>query len=299
MVPGNAIIGSRRNLLESGTHSEYLTCEDVFILADKLTDTAAAENLLEILHYDPVITSRSLETCLEVGNKLDDQGKARALATVDSDKLRIWLAEDESSSSLLVNGRCDLEAAEGQSPLSFVDAQLIKVSERNGQALVINYFCSLHRDVEISSQGMLTARMMASLVGQVLTQMLAREFVVDVSFLTKSDRKKMENLDLDTLCIAFRELTLQLPPNTVLICVLDEVVLYETSYLATETDAIIRRLTRLVARHTEVVFKLLVTSRGRSLDFQKYFRDKDILDLPVDVEVNDSAMWKVQNIGES
>jgi hypothetical protein len=60
-----------------------------------------------------------------------------------------------------------------------------------------------------------------------------------------------------------------------------------------------RRLTRLVAKETDVVFKLLVTCRGRSLDFQKYFRDRDILDLPVDVELDDFAMWKVKNIGRS
>ncbi|PMD57094.1 uncharacterized protein K444DRAFT_615552 [Hyaloscypha bicolor E] len=280
-APNSTIVGTTKHLLEPATYN-----------------TAVAENLLELLHYDPVFASRSLKTCLEIGDKLDDRGKARASAMVDSDKLRIWLAGDEFSSSLLVNGRCDIEATEGQSPLSFVDAQLVKVFERNGQALVISYFSSLHRDIEISSQGTPTARMMAYLIGGLLTQMVAREFEVDVSFLTKSDRKKVENLDLDTLCIAFREFTMQLPARTVLVCVLDEIVLYETSYLAAEIDAIMRRLTRLVTKHTQVLFKLLVTSRGRSLDFQKYFRDKDILDLPADVELNDSAMWKVQNIGE-
>lgn len=251
-----------------------------------------------LLHYDAVLVSRYLKTCLELGEKLDDRGKARASAMVDSNKLEIWLAGYEFSSSLLVNGRCDIEATDGESPLSFVDAQLVKAFERNGQALVISYFASFHRDAEISSQGTPTARMMACLIGGLLTQMVDREFEVDVSFLTKSDWKKAENLDLDTLCIAFREFTMQLPAHTVLFCVLDEIFLYETSYLAAEIDAIMRRLTRLVTKHTQVLFKLLVTSRGRSLDFQKYFRDKDILDLPADVELNDFAMWKVQNIGE-
>ena len=46
----------------------------------------------------------------------------------------------------------------------------------------------------------------------------------------------------------------------------------------------------ILTKHTKVVFKLLVTSRGRSLDFQKYFRDEDILDLPTHVEIDDFAM---------
>jgi hypothetical protein len=107
----------------------------------------------------------------------------------------------------------------------------------------------------------------ASLVGELLIQMLAREVDVDVSFLAKTDLKNIDNLDLDILCNVFRELTLQLPPKTVLLYVLDEVVLYETADLRSDTDAIMRRLTRLVAKHTDVVFKLLVTCRGRSLDF--------------------------------
>lgn len=229
---------------------------------------------------------------------MDDRGKAKASIMVQSDKLKIWLAKDSFSSPLLVNGHCDLEAAEGQSPLSFVDAQLTKVFEGNKQALVIKHFCSLHRENDIPSRAPPTARMMASLVGELLTQMLAKKIDMDVMYLTKADLRSIEELDLDILCNLFRELTLQLPPRTVLLCVLDEVVWYETAELASDIDAIMRRLTRLVAKHTEVVFKLLVTCRGRSLDFQKYFQDTDILDLSADVEMDDFAMWKVENIRE-
>jgi hypothetical protein len=195
-----AITGTARKVLEGTAQNSF-------------PDTSAAENLLEFLHYDPELASRHLETCLEIGDTLDDRGKARASAMVESDKLRIWLAEDAFSSPLLVNGRCDLENIEGRSPLSFVDAQLTKVFERGGQALVIKYFCDLHRKVDIASRGTPTAKMMASLVGELLTQMLARKFGVDVSFLTNIDRKKIENVDLDILCNLFRELTLQLPPR--------------------------------------------------------------------------------------
>ncbi len=218
---------------------------------------------------------------------------------MESDKLRIWLAEDAFSSPLLVNGRCDLEAAEGHSPLSFVDAYLIKAFEQSGQAFVIKYFCSLDREVDTPSRTPPTARIMASLVGELLTQMLAKEIDIDVLFLTKTDLKSVDNLDLDILCNIFRELTLQLPPKTVLLCVLDEIVLYETAELGSDTDKIMRRLTRLVAKDTDIVFKLFVTCRGRSLDFQKYFRDSEILDLPADIELDDFALWKVKNIGKN
>jgi hypothetical protein len=262
-------------------------------------DTRSAEKLIKLLRYDPALTSRHLEVCQEIGETLDDRGRARASAMVESDKLKIWLAEDAFSSPLLLNGRCDLEAAEGLSPLSFVDAYLVKVFEQNEQAFVVKHFCSLHQENNTPSRGPPTAKMMSNLVGELLTQMLARAVDIDVSYLTKTDLQNVERLDLDILCNIFRELVLQLPSKTVLLCVLDELILYETEESRADIDAIMRRLTRLVAKETDVVFKLLVTCRGRSLDFQKYFRDRDILDLPVDVELDDFAMWKVKNIGRS
>jgi hypothetical protein len=271
--------------------------KNIQILLNSVIDTGASEKLLKLLHYDPELAARHLETCQKSGDIMDDRGKARASAMVENDKLRIWLAEDAFSSPLLVNGRCDLEAAEAQSPLSFVDLYLIKAVEHSAQAFVIKYFCSLHREVDTPMRAPPTANMMASLVGELLAQMLAREVEIDVSFLTKTDLKNVEGLDLDILCNIFRELILQMPPKTVVFCVLDEVVLYETAELGIDTDKIMRRLTRLVAKDTDVVFKLLVTCRGRSLDFQKYFRDSEILDLPADIELDNFAMWKVKNIG--
>ena len=137
--------------------------------------------------------------------------------------------------------------------------------------------------------------MMGSLVGQLLTQMIERELEVDISFLTKTNLRSIERIELEILCVLFRELTTQLPPKTVLFCVLDELSMYETSSLGRETDAIVRRLTRLVVKSEEVILKVLITCRGRSLDFHKYFDNQDILDLQEDIEDDDIAMWRIKN----
>jgi hypothetical protein len=250
-----------------------------------------------MLKNDPEIGQKDREACLQLGDTLDEQAKARASAMVQSDKFRIWLAEDASSRSLLVNAHLDLEAAEAHSPLSVVDAELVKAFQDPVSVFVVEYFCSLHTDNIDPSRASSSTGMMASLVGQLVTQMLDRNIEVDLSFLSKTDMKRVENDDLDILCIVFRELTLQLPAKTLLVCVLDEVSLYETLSLGKDTDAVMRRLTRLIARPMEAVFKLLVTCRGQSLDFQQYFADIDILDLQEDTEVDDAAMWKIRNVG--
>lgn len=257
-------------------------------------DTRAAENVLALLQYDPALTASRLQTCLDIGDKLDDRGKATASAMVDSGMLATWLSGDAFSSPLLVNGHCDLEAAEGQSPLSFVDAQLVRVFERNDNTFVVKYFCGL--DEETGSGVASTIKMMASLVGELLDRMLEKKVDVDVSFLTKVDLRSIKNMELDILCSLFRELLLQLPSKTVLLCVLDEISLYETGHLENDTNAIMRRLIRLMTRDAKAVFKLLVTCRGRSLGIHRYFQSEDILDLPADIEADDYALWKVKNL---
>ena len=262
-----------------------------------MSDNMEPEKLLELLYYSPKLVSQHLDICLDLGDKLEDAEKSRASAMIQSDKFRNWLVEDAFSSPLLVNGHRDLESAEGPSPLSFVDAQMIALLMRNRQAIVITYFCGMHGEVDDQSRESPTARMMASLVCQLLTQIIEREVEVDISFLTKADLRSVESMELDILCILFRELALQIPPKITLVCVLDELVLYEAANMERETDAIVRRLTRLVAKSSDLVFKLLITCQGRSLNTQKYFNDKDILDLAEDVEMDDFALWRIQNIG--
>jgi len=261
-----------------------------------MIDNKGAKKLLKLLQYDPEVRQKDLEACLQLGDTLDEHSKSRASAMVQSDQFRIWLAEDASSRSLLVNAHLDLEAAEANSPLSIVDAELAKAFQDSNSVFIVNYFCSLHTENIDSSMRSTPVGMIDSIVGQLLSQMMDRDLDVDLSFLGKTDWKRVENNELDILCIIFRELTLQLPAKTLLVCVLDEASLYETSLLGKDTDAIMRRLTRLITKPMETVFKLLVTCRGQSLDFHQYFQEVDTLDLQEDMDVDDAAMWNVRNV---
>ena len=180
-----------------------------------------------------------------------------------------------------------------------MDEELIRISERMESAFVIKYFCSLQKENIDPSPASSSIGLIASLVGQLLSQMLNRDLDIDISFLEKSDWKSIESHELFGLYMVFRELVKQLPPKTLLVCVLDEVNLYETRALGEDTDVVMRRLTRLVAKSTEIVIKLLVTCRGRALDFQQYFQKDDILDLDEDIDLDDLATWKIRHIGGS
>ncbi|KAJ0122198.1 hypothetical protein J7T55_002710 [Diaporthe amygdali] len=239
------------------------------------------------------------EMCLRLGAALDEAGRARAAALVDNLTFKNFMTETASSSALLINGNEDLSSAEGVSPLSLVAARLAQISEQNEttQGLTLRYFCAEHSHYGREHQNLSpAATMMASLTGQLVSHMLSRSVAVDLSFLEPENWAVLEENNLKVICTVFFELVKQLPPNTILLCILDEVGLYETGVPKRDADTVVRRLVRLVEASDEIVFKLLVTCRGRALGIGQYFT-RHTLDLDEEVEADDSSTWKIASIG--
>ncbi|RWA05709.1 hypothetical protein EKO27_g9392 [Xylaria grammica] len=259
-----------------------------------------ARKLLRLLNYDSNITTEDVNSCLILGGALSEDKKAKAAAMVKNAAFREFMAEYLASSSLLVNGRVDLSSTEGLSPLSLVAAKLVRISEEIdsplGSPYVVKYFCNQHPPFLEQSAISPPMAMMASLVGQLLSRMIEEELDVDLSMLTGDTWQSIEDLNLKVLCDIFQELTYQLPPKSVLLCIIDELTRYEIAPLTKETCAIIKRLTRLARRHEQLVFKLLVTCQGRELDIFRYFASETV-DLDAEVEPDDSSSWRISTIG--
>lgn len=236
--------------------------------------------------------------CLGLGAALADGDKARAAALVDDPTFKAFITKTTSSSALLVNGNEDLSSAEGLSPLSLVAARLAQISEQNEtiQALTLRYFCAEHNPYGTEHQTSSPAEnMMASLTGQLVSHMLSRSIEVNLSFSTADNWAVLGNLNLKVICTVFFELVRQLPPKTILLCILDEVAQYETGAHKHGTDTVIRRLVRLAEASNEIIFKLLVTCRGRALGIDQYFTG-NTLDLDEEVEVEDSSTWRIASM---
>ncbi len=90
---------------------------------------------------------------------------------IKNGRFKNYMAETETSTCLLVNGRVDLGAAEGVSPLSVVGTELARIAKECSPAIVVKYFCDQHRPAMNQSA---TVHLMASLVGQLLVQMMER-----------------------------------------------------------------------------------------------------------------------------
>lgn len=198
-----------------------------------------------MLQYDPDMAPRDNAACLQSAQSIDESGKARAAALLYNPKFRAKMLGD-ASTSILVNGHEDLSTAEGTSPLSLITARFAVLAETSNSVFVVRYFIDQHRPKLDNSPFQSSVGMMASLVCQLLSQMIKRNIPVNLAFLAPFDWERAGKLNLNITCNIFHHLTYQLPPKSVLVCLIDEITLYETAALAKDTDAVIRRLTRLV-----------------------------------------------------
>jgi hypothetical protein len=104
-----------------------------------------ARKFLGIIEYDMKLIRRDIDTCLGIASKLDEKGQARAAVVIRNSFFREFMTGNPSSSSLLVNGRADLNSANGPSPLSLVAGKLsqvfLDISEGQNASFLIEYFC--------------------------------------------------------------------------------------------------------------------------------------------------------------
>lgn len=260
------------------------------LLKDTGTSSETIRRLRKTIRYDPDILETDLKKSVIAGERLDEREKARAAAMIRNSKYRSRMVETSASASLLVNGRADLAAANGVSPLTYVAGSLVQASRDTGSIFLMAYFCDFHRPSYEWSTEASAVGIVASFLGQLLSQMEQRGLHMDLSFLDARDWRHLESLQLETLWKVLRQLISQLPEDSVLVCVIDEISRYETSALEQDTDQIIRRLTRLVKNSQNIVFKLLLTCHGRALSVFPYFEGCTI-DLDSHIEPEDSSTW--------
>lgn len=260
---------------------------------------ALKEDLLRKLEFDREMVSRDISTCLQLGYQLSWKGKTRASLMMGDDMLRSLLRNSHSSGSLLVNGHEDTASADVIPPLSLVAAELSRLSEDAGAeksaVFVLNFFCDEHRPSPLLAAWQNSAvGMIASLICQLINLMAEKGLDTDLSFLNKKKMEKIERFDLVTLAKVFKRLAKQLPAGGMVLCIVDEISVYETEMLQAETDFLLGELVGLARKkaHDQVSFKLLVTCRGRAFGVARHFLEHT-LDLPEDVDVDDSAEWKI------
>ncbi|KAK1561753.1 uncharacterized protein LY79DRAFT_530827 [Colletotrichum navitas] len=273
---------------------------------DKAESDAKRSKLYQILGYDENGVQQDIASCLRHGYRLEEKGKSKAAVLFQHRDFRSFVRQSKASTCLLVNGRDEIAASDGISPLSLAMAELMRISQaaetEMGQSFVIAFFCGEHRpryspDTDVAWHSSAIG-LIASLIGQLLHQMTDKGARIDLSFLTYSKWRKLTRLEPKILCVLFKRLVKQMPPGTVVLCIVDEAAIYEIGGLQPHFVFIMDKLLQLVRSFADgpQIFKLLVTCQDRAVAVSQLFGDH-ILDLPETVDENDSAQYVISRIG--
>ncbi|KAF5572063.1 hypothetical protein FPANT_13377 [Fusarium pseudoanthophilum] len=258
----------------------------------------AKQRFLGCLNYNPEVLAQDIASILSFNYQVSGNERARVAAMLRHDRFQTFMRETQTSTRLLVNGRGDLSAREGVSPFSVVMAEMARMSNTgltgSAPVFILKYFCSEHQPSHPSDPLASAVGMMASILGQLICQMTDKGLAVDLSFISDSKWRKLERLELQTLCTVFKRVVDQIPQGGVVLCIIDEVSVYETSRLGEETEIAVKKLGQLAHQGRYPVFKLLVTCYGHALDVGRYFSGYT-LDLDEDIETDDMADWVIAN----
>ncbi|UQC79002.1 uncharacterized protein CLUP02_04481 [Colletotrichum lupini] len=264
------------------------------------------ERLLKSLQYDPNLVPRDVATQIRLGYRLTNKQKAKAATLIRHENFKSFMTNTTSSSCLLVNGRDDTAAVDGISPLSLVAAQstesFMAAGDPSTPFYVINWFCAEHKPGLVVGNNATTdrcpSRMMTSLVGQLLEKMIDSGVEVDLSFMYDSKWRHVEQLKPTTLCSLFVRLVEQLPQGSILLCIVDEIVLYETLALESDTKVVMGKLARLAEKLSTgpQIFKLLATCQNRALGMAEHFGYNKIVNLGGSTGSDESAQWAISNM---
>lgn len=216
------------------------------------------DQLLSALEVPYMEASNDLDYMLRQGKNFDivAQGQARWLLQIK--QFQGWLLSKDSD-LLLVDGNADFDSSgPGRiSPMSFLCATLVlSLLNNRPRPVSLHFFCGLHVASDDSLRGP------NGLVRSLITQLLLTQREFSLNFINShAYRKDLESQTLVALCHTFQQLVKQLPLDTLVLCVIDGISLYERAEWQGDLAFVVDRLNEIVKDEClQPTFKLLMAS---------------------------------------
>ena len=225
---------------------------------EKAAAALTQPDLLDIVGFKAEIPKQDLDRVIRRNVAADPWSPNLTRGVIQTPKFQEWLSED-ASATLFVESGLALAGQGRNSPMSLLCSSVIEDLDGEGPSVTIHHFCALHSSGGDAMNGSLG--LIRSLISQVL-----RSFPVDLSFITVTRHVKLlEALNLQALCDCFAKLVKQLPVDSVLFCIIDNINFLERKEWANDCKQVIAGLHDLAEDESiNPVFKLLLTSSARS-----------------------------------
>ncbi|KAF6809111.1 hypothetical protein CMUS01_13744 [Colletotrichum musicola] len=213
---------------------------------------------------NPKIDDEDLQHVAEHTELLLHEDRGRTHQVLATRHFRGWIGV-RGSARLLVHGDFRPPPLE-ISPLSVVCALLTHTFRSSPGFIGLVFFCGRHLAWDEHRGG---SAMIGSLIAQLLRQFSFAAVQPD-PWISLQD---LEGGDVEVLCHVFSLLVRQLPSNTIVVCFIDGICLYETEDYLSGMDVVVMSLLNLVEQSApdRASFKLLITSPLPTLEVRKVF----------------------------
>ncbi|KAI1505464.1 hypothetical protein F5X99DRAFT_404947 [Biscogniauxia marginata] len=181
------------------------------------------DEVLDIVSVDPLKAENDLRYVLRQGINFNTISRGQARYLVQREGFKDWFLSRDPD-LLVVNGNLNTSTSSRISPLSLVCAEIVEFINGIDDILALHFFCSENMAAGDRSSG--PQRIMRSLLAQLL-DLLHYRGCLSLEFIdSRRWQQRLEELDLETLCLCFWKLINQLPTIS-LYCIIDGMSLYE------------------------------------------------------------------------
>lgn len=176
-----------------------------------------------------------------------------------------------NSQELLIHG--DFTGTRHISSLSWLCFSILQALQQTGHLYSLVFFCGRHLDAADSHVG--GRGIIRSLLSQLLCQQpahAAQDHTINWELIQAGD--------IQHLCPLFHSALHQLPPESVVFCIIDGIKYYERDQYVDEMSAVLRFLLDLVQGGQEqYVFKILITSPSPTTIVRQAFSQDCIISI--------------------
>ncbi|KAK1727017.1 uncharacterized protein BDZ83DRAFT_613952 [Colletotrichum acutatum] len=234
--------------------------------------------MFRYLAYDPFLFPSEANTQYELGDSLNKKQKETLEIITACHLYKSFMNAKKRTCRLLINAREDydtLGAARHLAAKIMANPGFI----REPSTIVIGWFCDIQGLVEYKdpSKPCHSRGMMAGLVCQLLDEMMGRNINCDLSFIRHAKWADIKSFNLQRLIKVFVTLMNQLPKESQVICVLDEIYHYVNWDARHDAFNAIRGLVALTEGKklsADRYFKLVLTCRQEPLGVRRWFKDE-------------------------
>ncbi|KAL8626194.1 hypothetical protein Q9189_008125 [Teloschistes chrysophthalmus] len=231
------------------------------------------QELCKILDHSPSLAQKDIDQIQAEGYTFSLMEQDRTQALIQSYEFREWFISPRSE-LLLIN-------ASGES--NFVSAAsyacaLLATSLAHTEILTLSFYCGLYVHPPEKETGV--GPMLAKLIGQLLNYNV--DF--DLAFLVPGQKADLQALDIDLLCDTLKRLIRQIPRGHLIICTIDGVSFYKTSYHWQEMLVAVDTLVELVEEETETeaMIKILLLCPDSSINVARRLDPAQVFTLEED-----------------